>query len=162
MPLIDWKGSSVLGGCGREAGVGDWGLDSGRGGWGPETGFVPIWEFVAVHAFIMKLNEARKCLVGLGQNTASLMFPWQIWHAQEPVLDHKMSNWNTQRSNFWLTISIQAFLENFSWICQINLLYKNSLVTRYVSVALRAWSNSFRPEVFCPDVRDVVFSDEYD
>lgn len=83
-------------------------VESGSGEWGPQIGFVPIWEFVAVHAFIMKLNEAGKCLVGHGQNTAPLMFPWQIWHYQEPVLDHKVSNCNTIKNDFWFTVNIQA------------------------------------------------------
>lgn len=75
--------------------------ESGSSGWGPQIGFVPIWEFVAVHAFIMKLNEARKCLVGHGQNTAPLMFSWQIWRERETILDLEVSNRNTERRNFW-------------------------------------------------------------
>lgn len=58
----------------------------------PQTGFVPLWEFIAVHAFIMKLNEARKCSLSHGENTAPLMFPGQIWHEQKPNLNHQVSN----------------------------------------------------------------------
>lgn len=79
-------------------------VESGSGGWGPQIGFVPIWEFVAVHAFIMKLNEARKCLVGHGQNTAPLMFPWQIWREQEPVLDNEVSNCDSERNSDSLSV----------------------------------------------------------
>lgn len=32
----------MMGGCGREAGVGGESVDSGGGGWRPQTGFVPI------------------------------------------------------------------------------------------------------------------------
>lgn len=81
--------------------------DSGSGGWGPQKGFVPMWEFVAVHAFIMKLNEARKCLVGHGQNTEPLMFPWQFWHERESVLVRKVSDSNAARCDFYFTICKQ-------------------------------------------------------
>ena len=50
----------------------------------------------------MKLNEARKCSVGHGQNTAPLMFSWQIWRERETILDLEVSNSNTERNNVWL------------------------------------------------------------
>lgn len=79
------------------------GVDSGSGGRGPETGFVSIWEFVAVHAFIMKLNEARKCSVG--RNAAPLMFSWQFW--RESIQDRNVANCNSVRCSCSFTICKQ-------------------------------------------------------
>lgn len=71
--------------------VADWNWTCRESG-SSQTGFVPIWEFVAVHAFIMKCNEARKCSLGHGENTAPPMFPWQIWHEREPNFNHQVSS----------------------------------------------------------------------
>lgn len=99
-------------------------VDSGSGRRGSETGFVSIWEFVAVQAFIMKLNEARKCLVGHGQNAAPLMFSWQFWH--ESVQDRNIANCNSVRCSCWFTICKQfsGCAVRFTR-CQINPLYTN-------------------------------------
>lgn len=40
----------------------------------------------------MKFNEAKKCSLSHGENTAPLMFPWQIWHEREPNLNHQVSS----------------------------------------------------------------------
>lgn len=103
--------------------------ESGRGGLGPQTGFVPIWEFVAVHAFIMKLNEASKCLAGHGQNTAPLMFPRQICCERELFLNHKVSNINSEL-RFYDSLSIykqfsHCICEFFSRMSDNSTLQKN-------------------------------------